>query len=216
MKYPPVPLVLVHDGDLDGLSSSPHLLPHGVTAEQGKASQLVLTGTVEICKEEKQDQKGFTPAMTDTFQLFCSVAVPSEHSQDFAAGVYSSFHSQGKVNICLGIGREWTAIGTERCWAGLTQRSVWIRVVFLPAPLSPGGIFPEGLKVHHATRREEERPHCAVWSPRDLSTSSLAWKGLNEPWVCLICSVQAITDQICLCSVGWSERYLFSGPAPSP
>ena len=99
MKYPPVRLVLVSDGDPHGLSSSPHPLPHGVIAEQGKASQMVLTGTVEICKAEKQDQKGFTPAVTATSHLFCSVAVPSEHSQDFPAGVYSSFHSQGKVNI---------------------------------------------------------------------------------------------------------------------
>lgn len=87
------------DSDLHSLSSSPHPLPHGVIAEQGKASQLVLTGTVEICKAEKQDQKGFTPAMTATSHLLRSIAVPSEHSQDFAARVYSSFHSQGKVNM---------------------------------------------------------------------------------------------------------------------
>lgn len=76
MKYPPVPLVLVGDGDLHSFSSSPHPLSRGVTAEQDKASQLVLTGTVEICKAEKQDQKGFTQAMTATSHLFFRVAVP--------------------------------------------------------------------------------------------------------------------------------------------
>lgn len=61
------------DGDPHSLSSSPHLLPHGVIAEQGKASQLVVTGTVDIRKAEKQDQKGFTPATTATSHLFCSL-----------------------------------------------------------------------------------------------------------------------------------------------
>lgn len=72
MNYPPVPLVLMGDGDPHGLSSSPHLLPRGVTAEQGKASQLVLAGTVDICKAEKLDQKEFTPAVTASSHLFCS------------------------------------------------------------------------------------------------------------------------------------------------
>lgn len=99
MKYPPVPLVLVGDGDPHSLSSSPHPLPHGVVAEQGKASQLVLMGIMEICKAEEQDQKGFTPAMTFTSHLFGSAVVPSEYSQDLDAGVRSSFRSKGKVNI---------------------------------------------------------------------------------------------------------------------
>lgn len=89
-------------------------------------------------------------------------------------------------------------------------------MVFLPVPLSPDGIFPEGLKVHHATGREKEQPQCAARNPRNLSTYSLAWKGLNEPWVSLICPVQAITDPSWLRSVGWSECSLFAGPSPSP
>jgi len=93
VKYSPVPLVPVGDGDPHSLSSLPHPLPHGVTTEQGKASQLVLTCTVEVCKAEKQDQKGVTSATTATSHLLCSVEVASEHSQDFAAGVYSSFRS---------------------------------------------------------------------------------------------------------------------------
>lgn len=35
-------------------------------------------------------------------------------------------------------------------------------MVFLPAPLRQAGTFPEDLKVHHATRGEEEKPCCAV------------------------------------------------------
>lgn len=104
MKYPPVSLVLVGDGDPHSLSSSPHALPRGVLAQQGKATQLVLTGTVEIWKKKKQTRKKRTrkdssQAMIATSHLFCRVAAPSEHSQDFASGVYSSFHSEGKVNI---------------------------------------------------------------------------------------------------------------------
>lgn len=40
-------LVLVGDGHHHGFSSSPHPLPSGVAAEQGKACQLILTGTAE-------------------------------------------------------------------------------------------------------------------------------------------------------------------------
>ena len=47
------------------------------------------------------------------------------------------------------------------------------------------------------------RRNSAEWSPRDLGTYGLAWKGSSKPWVCLICPVQAITDQRWLCSVGW-------------
>lgn len=54
MKYPPVSLVLVSDGDPHSLSSPPHALPRGVLAQQGKATQLVLTGTVEIWKKKKK------------------------------------------------------------------------------------------------------------------------------------------------------------------
>ena len=48
------------------------------------------------------------------------------------------------------------AIGAERWFAGLAQRSIWTRVTLLPVTLSPAGTFPEGLKMHHTTQREEE------------------------------------------------------------
>lgn len=51
--------------------------------------------------------------------------------------------------------------------------------------------------------------------PRELNTYSLAQKGQNKPWVCLICPAEAITDQTWLCFVAWSEHYLFAGPTPS-
>lgn len=58
VKYPPVLLVLVGDGHHHGFSSSPHPLPSGVAAEQGKACQLILTGTAETWKVEKKAKKG--------------------------------------------------------------------------------------------------------------------------------------------------------------
>lgn len=39
-----------------------------------------------------------------------------------------------------------------------------------PVTLSPAGTFPEGPKMHHATQRKKEQPHCAVWSTRKLNT----------------------------------------------
>lgn len=48
--------------------------------------------------------------------------------------------------------------------------------------------------MHHAIqRKKEQHPLC----PRELNTYSLAWKGLNKLWVCLICPAQTITDQSC-------------------
>lgn len=86
LKYPPILLVLVGDGDPDGLSSPPHLLSRGVIAEQGKASQLVLTGDAEICKAEKQDKKGFKRATIATSCPLGSISLLSEHTQGSAAG----------------------------------------------------------------------------------------------------------------------------------
>lgn len=112
--------------------------------------------------------------MIATSHLFCSVAVPSEHSQDSADGVgVQLFPPTGKSKDITE--REWTAIGTGGCWAGLAWKSVWTRVVFLPAPLSPAGIFPEGLKVQHAARREEEQHTAQCGAPE--ASALIIWHG---------------------------------------
>lgn len=125
LKYPPILLVLVGDGDPDGLSSPPQLLSRGVIAEQGKASQLVLTGNAEICKAEKQDKKGFKRATIATSCPFGSISLLSEHSQGSAAGYTAPSTHRKKQMHCWGPGecREpcmdhpvWTrALPTSRC-----------------------------------------------------------------------------------------------------
>lgn len=217
MKYPPVPLVLVGDGDLHGLSSAPHPLPRGVIAEQGKASQLVLTGTVEICKAKKQDQKGFTPAMIATSHLFCSVAVPSKHSQDPAAGVGVQLLPPTRKSKDITGDQERVDSHRHREMLGRLSLEVCMDQVGLPAcPSEPSWHLPRRPQGAPCNQEGGGRAHCALWSPSNFSTYRLARKGSNKPWVCLICPVQAITDQSWLHSVGWSEHYLFAGPTPSP
>lgn len=79
MKYPPVLLVLVGDGDHHSFSSSPHLLPRGVIAEQGKARQLILMGTPEIWKAEKKSRKDSTTT-TAISQPCGSISILIEHT----------------------------------------------------------------------------------------------------------------------------------------
>lgn len=114
LKYPPILLVLVGDGDPDGLSSPPHLLSRGVIAEQGKASQLVLTGDAEICKAEKQDKKGFKRATIVTSCPFGSILLLSEHTQGSAAG-YTAPSPTGKSKCTLGTRRVQRALYGPPC-----------------------------------------------------------------------------------------------------
>lgn len=120
LKYPPILLVLVGDGDPDGLSSSPQLLSRGVIAEQGKASQLVLTGDAEICKAEKQDKKGFKRATIATSCPFGSISLLSEHSQGSAAG-YTAPSTHRKMQM-----HHW---GPGECREPCMDHPVWTRAL---------------------------------------------------------------------------------------
>lgn len=148
LKYPPILLVLVGDGDPDGLSSPPHLLSRGVIAEQGKASQLVLTGDAEICKAEKQDKKGFKRATIATSCPLGSISLLSEHTQGSAAG-YTAPSTHRKKQM-----HRW---GPGECREPCMDHPVWTREVMAQLETSH-------LQVHCASWGEQEEP----WEPQRL------------------------------------------------